>query len=43
MSDDHYIFGEDADLDKVRTEMNFRKVIAKAKTIGNKSILRGKK
>lgn len=40
---DHYIFGEDKELDDLRTEINFRKVINKAKCIGNKSILRGKK
>jgi hypothetical protein len=39
----NYEWGEDDDLDKLRTEINFKKVINKAKCIGNKSLLRGKK
>jgi len=35
-----YEWGEDLELDKLRTEVNFRKVIKKAKCIGNKSLMR---
>jgi hypothetical protein len=42
MSENSYEWGEDEELDKIRTETNFRKVIKKAKCIGNKSIMRGK-
>ena len=40
---DHYVFGEDKELDDLRTDINFSKVIKKAQCIGNKSLIRRKK
>lgn len=38
-----YEWGEDKELDKLRTDRNISKVLQKAKQIGNKSLLRKKK
>ena len=38
-----YIWGEDKELDKIRTDVNLTKVLRKARQIGNKSLMRGKK
>jgi hypothetical protein len=38
-----YEWGEDKELDKIRTDRNISKVLQKARQIGNKSLLRKKK
>jgi hypothetical protein len=40
---EHYVFGEDKELDDLRTDINFSKIIKKAQQIGNKSLIRRKK
>jgi hypothetical protein len=37
---DHYIFGEDKELDKLRTDRNISKVLQKAKQIGTKPLIK---
>jgi hypothetical protein len=39
----NYIWGEDKELDKLRTDRNISKVLQKAKQIGNKSLLMKKR
>jgi hypothetical protein len=39
---DHYEFGEDEELDKLRVDHQISKILNNAKQIGNKSLIRGK-
>jgi hypothetical protein len=43
MTHNKFIWGEDAELDKIRTDRNISKVLKRAKQVGNKSLLRKKK
>ncbi len=40
---EHYVFGEDFELDEKRTDVNLSKILKDAKQIGNKSLIRRKR